>query len=571
MEHIRNFKLLPQASLAQLKQSLGLKMSIAELAFCAKHYTADPTGEISIDALQWIDALACPARTELCKIAVGEMQTDSEACAQAFADAIAKLKELGRDPEKPYTLQDLADLPARYLSALHPGAQAEPVGIDGTNAYYAAKGLAARARLQSPTRHFDLLQALLPSLDTHAAYTDTLMLLCPGEGMDDLTFDAELPLLLRESDASAQLHCICDCGTQSIAHAILHISSGAVINLARLPEGLQSAQALTRCFTGLLLALPQEAAWTLQAQAVARGMQACCFGVADHAGHLIIRNQKDLVFSLHIPYLRSICFIRSYTLRPEDAAYAVQSAYTSELPLRAPQEALTEQEEEEEPTEQLLVRTLPPLRAHNATQAASTSYQATLKCAVLAHCAAVAAGSDPQAVRLRVRLAQNGTRSAASSALLSGLLGLHRFAMELGVPVDTDGELQAQHAGTTVLASAPSDLVLPGTLQGGGRIYLLQATRNADGSPDFDELRTLISYLRRAMLAGKISAARAFADASADDVLLKMAHDVQLLPNPHAVQLAKQNCTYGFLVEATEPLEGDLIALSAPKILANSL
>lgn len=565
---IRNFKLLPQASLAQLKQSLGLKMSVPELVFCAKHYNSRPTGEISIEALRFIDALACPAHTEPCKVAVGEMLTDREDYAQSFADALAKLKELGKEPEKPFTLQDFADLPARYLAALRDNACAEPVGIGGSDASYAARGLATLTRVESPVGHFDLLQELISGLDTHAAYADTLLLLSPSEEMNAQAFDAAVIPLLRGSEAHAQIHCICDCSTQSIAHAVLRISNGAVINLARLPAPLQSTLALTECHAGLLLALPQEAAWKLQEEAAVYNLSACCFGVADHAGYLIIRHQKDTLLSLDQPYLKSICFIRSYTLRLDDTTQTDDRIHPIDLPLRAPAEALAEQE----PAEQLLLRTLPPLRTRNAVYAKATSYHTSIRCAVKAYCTAVAAGSDPRCISLTVRLEQSGPRSAASSAMLSALLGLHRFAMELGVPLHTDAALDCANVGTTVLASAPSDMIIPSTLQGGGRIYLLQPTCDADGLPDFGQLRALISYLRRAITDGKIKSARAFAGITASDALAAMANGrVSVIPNPHTALSASNICPCAFLVEAEDVIEGDLIALSTPENLANSL
>ena len=150
---IQNFNVAPQKSLELLGQRLGLRMSRAELLFCARHYKSRSSGEITIDALRFIDALACPAHISLAKIAIGELLTDHDDIAQTYADAVSKLKALGKDPEKPFTLQDIADLSVRYTAAARSKDVTEPVGFGGTAAQYAARGYGSIDQIKHVVSH----------------------------------------------------------------------------------------------------------------------------------------------------------------------------------------------------------------------------------------------------------------------------------------------------------------------------------------------------------------------------------------------------------------------------------
>lgn len=554
---IQNFHVLPEQSLELLGKRLGLRMSRAELLFCARHYKSRGKGEISVDALRFIDALACPAYVTLDKIAIGELLTDHACVADTFADAVSKLKALGKHPDKPFTLQDIADLSVRYTAAVNQKDITEPIGIDGTAAQYAAKGFDVQFPIESDVARFDVLQPLPTSLQAQAAYADALVLLCPAPDAQSAEFDHAVTALLR-GELGGKIHCVCDTARESIAHAVLRIGSGAVINLARLPEPLDSALALTECRDGLMLALPQDLAPALVQAAQEIGLGAYEMGIVDHAGYLIVRRDKDTLLTLDVPYLKSICFIRSYTLRLND-----KTAHTlpATLPLHVPEDAL---DESCNPGGTVL-RTLPPLRTRNAVYDKQPSFRTAALCALQAYCTAVAAGSDPKRIWLHAHVAQSnqGTMTKAASELLCTLLGLYRLSMELGVPVHTDTAFVQDDSGIAVLASAPSDMVIPAHFRGNGRIYLLAVQSDANGMPVYSELRALISYLRRAMTEGKIKSARAVLGSTPADALAKAdgkACDVIL--NPYGTQMLDTPCTCAFLVEYDSELAGELIALT---------
>lgn len=253
---IQSFNLLPRTSLEQLGMRLGLRMSLPELLFCARHYPMN--GEIAVSTLQFLDALACPAYTPLAKIAVGELITAHAEPAEAFACAIADLKQRRKDPEKPYTLQDFATLALRDTKPTAPCAQC-------------------------------------------AAYGDALVLLHSFEEID--------------ADLTLRVHGICDCTTESPMHAALRLCNGAVWELGRLPAHMQDALLLTKPCDAQLLVLPQDALPALLQAAATRGAQAHIIGVVTHNGTMEIRRDKQIVFSLPTAYLRKLCFIRAYTLQ----------------------------------------------------------------------------------------------------------------------------------------------------------------------------------------------------------------------------------------------------------------
>ena len=554
---IQNFNVAPQKSLELLGQRLGLRMSRAELLFCARHYKGRANGEISIDALRFIDALACPARLRPSKIAIGELLTDHDDIAETYADAISKLKALGKDPQKPFTLQDIADLSVRYTTAAKQKDVTEPIGFGGTAVQYAAQGFGVQIPLECALGHFDLLQPLPILPADHAAYADAILLLFPTEDMDEQAFgDAVTALLCTE--AGDKIHAVCDLASESAAHAVLHLCSGAVLNLADLPDQMQSPLALTSPCTGLLLTLAQDAAPAVLQAAQGLGLCAYDAGTVDHAGYLIIRHGKDTLLTQDISYLRSICFIRSYTLRLEDAG---EYSAPAVLQLRAPSYATDESCNAYD----TVLRTLPPLRTRNAAYLPSTSFRASALCALKAYCTAVAAGNFPGQIWLNAQIlqAKKGGTSRAAADMLSAMLGLYRASMELSVPVKTTAEFTPDQSCVAVMASAPSDTVIPERLQGRGKIYLLSPRFSADGLPVWSELRALIAYLRRAILDGKVKSARVICGSTPADELSEAASKTcGVILNPHGMQILDTPCVCAFLIETDEQLAGELIAVS---------
>ncbi len=536
---IKDFHVLPAQSLELLGQRLGLRMSRAELLYCARHYQSRGNGEISVDELRFIDALACPDKITLDKIAIGELLTDHGYIADTFADAISKLKALGKQPEKPFTMQDIADLSVRYLAAVNQKDITEPVGFGGTAAQYAAQGLGLQSQIETDTTRMDVLQSLGLSLQQQAAYADTLVLLCPADGVSPAAFDEAISALLC-GELGKAIHCICDTAQESVAHAVLRVTAGAVLNLASMPEQYNTPEALAAPCTGLLLALPQDATPALSLNvAQSPAIYAYEIGTVDNAGFLILKHEKDTLFIRDVPYLKSICFIRSYTLRLQDQT---QELLPVAMPLNVPDAAFE--------------------YTRNAVLVREASFRAAMLCAIRAYCTEVAAGCDPKRVWLNAHVLQekHNAVSKAGSALLCALLGLYRFSMELGVPVHTDTAFVTENSSIAVLASAPVNTAISQKLQNSGRIYLLAPLSGEDGMPVYDELRALIAYLHRAMLDGKIKSARFICGNTPAEILAEDHSDAVL--NPYNMQIINTPCPCGFLVQTDAELAGELIAVA---------
>ena len=275
---IHDFNSLPQSSLQTLAQNLGLRTSRAELAFCAKHYKAGSSTEISVQTLRMLDALACPVHVLPSKIAIGEMLTDHGEIAEAYRDAIAKLKMLGKPSDQPITLFDLCDLPARYFQRISGKETSAPE-------------------------------------TTQAQYADALVLLCPDAQATEAIFDSSAAVLLADEEISPLLHFQTHLDRTGILHTVLKASRGAVINLARLPLYLQTQEALATPTHGILLAIAQKDLPLLQQKAQERQLACNYFGVVDQAEKIIIKNGTESLTELGVNYLSAICFVRSYALR----------------------------------------------------------------------------------------------------------------------------------------------------------------------------------------------------------------------------------------------------------------
>lgn len=568
---IRNFNTLPQTSLDILKTNLGLRASSSELLYCARHYSSKSGNDLSTDALRFIDALACPMHVDACKVAVSELLTNEPYVAETYKDFIEKSHALGKPADQPYTLSDVASMPATYLSALQ-GKQAaatEQIGMRCGNASYAPDGYAVQYRLAGEHGGFDVLQRLPLTLQEHAAYADALVLLYPQDEPSPDQYDNALLTLLSDPEVCRSVHCIADCTHTSVAHAVLALGGGAVLNLAKLPEHMQKLEALAKSTGASLLALPQSKVHELEQKAAALSLCLCFFGVVDHAGQLIVRHGKSILLTMDVPYLKSVCFIRSYSLKIEQEAiqYVTDQSilpHAKAVPLVASGYHTVLQALEPGNT---VLRSLSPLRTRNAAYAdlSSNPFHHALMCAADAYCTAVAAGCNPERIALHARLSTRiqGLYSTAMSRSLAALLGLYRFSLETSVKVSTQTELGAKRSDVLVLASAPSDMIIPSTLQGNARIYLLHPLYDEYGMPDLQDLGKMIAYVRTMMCKGVIRSARATCGCTAEQTLADMAgRACGYIPNSERTDALALRYPGAILVEADCELEGLLVAVS---------
>ena len=474
---IGNFGSLPKESLNMLAQNLGLRMSVAELTYCARNYKSKDGKDVSLPVLRMLDALACPARTESDKIAVREMLTDNQEIADTYRDAINKLHAIGHPSDKPITLEDIAKLPVRYLQAL--------------------AGISEQAQTVA-----------------QAEYADALVLLCPLDTDD--TFEPAVTSLLSDEQISSFVHCKANLAYTGILQHALTLCRGAVINVARLPETLQDIETLALPASGTMIALPQSILPTLQQKAEELGILCCYFGVVDHAGALSLKRGTESLAALDFNYLKSLCFIRSYALQLQT----------------------------------------------------NTPFTNALISAGEAYCKAIATGLSPAQICLRADLhaAKQKPLSRSYGDALAALLGLHRFAMELSVRIETCVSFDAQDIALTVTADMPADLA-PTELRGQSRVYLLCPQYDEQGLPVLEDLRKLTAYLHSYAKAGKLEAIWAIGEKIPAELLEQLTQNGGCsVINADCAQKLDQSYQASFMVLTKEPLQGDLIALFAPSV-----
>lgn len=507
---IHHFNTLPKASLEQLQSNLSLCMRLPELSYCSRHYKGRGNGDISVAELLFLDRLACPEHTALSKIAVREMTTDDVYIAATYKDFVDKMGALGKDPEKPYTLQDLASLACRYMNRLMGTSQTAHVGIRQNAAAYAAAGYYALDGQQDVV----LLHPLPVTLFDRAHYADSLVLLVPTQEMDQQAYTAALLSLLSDQEIGKSVHCLCDCTCQSIAHAVLSICGGAVINAAKMPKDMQHVQALTQPLFANLLSLSQKALATLLSKAQELGLDAYEIGIADDAGYLLVKHGKVTLFSGNVSYLRSICFVRSYALQIEPDSY----------------------------------------------------YRALLGAAE-AYCSAIAQGKAKNQLAIYAHLPckQQSAQQTYAQAL-GALLGIHRFCMEAALPAHSTVSFAQDPTDMLITAYAPDSGAMPNALQGKGNVYLLSPLYDEHGLPDFADLYRMCDYLAHMIAQGKIKSARALCGKTPLAVLAEMSEGAcSVLFNPAHADKMDRVFPAAILVEAEGEIAGELIAASLLK------
>ena len=573
---IRNFNTLPQSSLEFVKSNLGLRMTMPELLYAARHYKSRSGSDTDPQTLYFLDALAYPAQIALDKVAISELLTNEPYVAETYRDFIDKSRVLGKDPDKPYTLEDVARMPTRYLRSLAQSSkQALRIGMRRDNVAYAATGHASEYSLACEKGRFDVLEPLPLKLKTHAEYGDALVLLTPGGDMKRAQYDTALAAFLKDREVSACVRCIEDCSGTSIAHAALAMGSGMVLNVGRLPAELQALPALAQATCGNLIALPRDMAEVLERKAAEYALNAVFFGVVDHAGYLIVRNGKDMLLCLDVPYLKSVCFIRTYSLRIEDEAhlYVTQDA---ELPYPRAVPLVTTGHQ---PLLQIANDTQTVLRSQDLMRtscamtvaAGQNPYHSALLCAMNAYCTAVSAGCKPQSISMHAHLHVKRVLpdAQAMGQALAALLGLYRFSMESVTEIDTETDIADHQTELTVLASAPTDMVIPSKAEGGSKIYLLHPLYSEYGMPVWQDFSKMITYLHQQMRAGKIKSARALCDKTVKQALHDMCDGVcDTVINSKYEQTLSLRYPGAVLVESDAGLEGDLIAVCAPRASA---
>ena len=546
---IYNFTKPGPVSIDVIRSKLGLRMSHAELTFCAKHYKSKDGPNISISALRMLDALACPIHISPEKIAVGEMLTSCESVAMAYRDAIDKLNALGRSPETPITLQDIARLPTRFLQKMTGKHMQNRIGAQDSVLAYAAQGYACAYRLDSPYGSFDALTPLPFTPHKQAQYADALVLLYPPDQTAEAAFDHDATMLLYDSELALHVNLAVDIRESSILHAVLDTTKGAVINTARLPEGMQEAEALAAPVHGLFVAIPQSALPLLQSKAAEKGIGCHCFGVADHAGDLIVKSGTQSLFSMDINYLKTLCLIRSYTLRLHENEPQIKHTRTM---LSASATGIAAD-----------MQSTPKDQAANHISLSGAPFAHALTCAADAYCAAVAAGGDPETITLHVRLQATSQkpRSRSFGDALSALLGLHKFSMDTLVQIDTRVTFDANEPSLLVLADLQDRSLIPDTLQGQGYVSLLHPQTDAHGMPDTAELARLASYLHHHIKQGNITGARALCGCTPGQVLDGMtSRGCTLVRNQKYADLLCRKIPGAIIVESKCPTEGELIA-----------
>ena len=175
----------------------------------------------------------------------------------------------------------------------------------------------------------------------------------------------------------------------------------------------------------------------------------------------------------------------------------------------------------------------------------------------------VASGADYN----DISLSSDIPKDLSPADTLSAVLGLYRVETELCIPhkagrigvrgdrIAISAAAKLKHGQTPALLCAPSN-----------RVYLLLPRYNAEGLPDFEDMRKMWRYLRTLCSENNVSSAFATGHDGAATALKAISARCDFIPNPELDPTILEKCAAGgFIVETPFAIEGIFIGKTVAK------
>lgn len=558
---IRRFGTYTPQQLEQMKQDLGIRMKSPKLTFCASYYRITEKRDPSIEELQFLDHFTNDSDFSPLSIAPTELFTNDAFVANTYADVMAKRHELMPDAKTPCTLSEMMHLASTYLERA--GKDAAPSGLLCS----VEKRRTPYTNLSGTTVSLtdsDFCLRILAKQPQPLCTGDLLLLLRPLSKHSVTDPDAPMEKLLTSPALTAQIKQMRRVGKRGLFAEVMSLTSCATVEPERLSETGEPIplSMLVDAYEGdLLVRVSRESYPDFTKTAYEMGVRAAAFAMVTSGTRITVVRPEGLTFSLESRFLRSLFPLRPVSARLGNEHDAKQ-APISHTPRAA-----------------MACKYLHTAVQKHARQTASVGsavctaasvaptqgfFRNALDTALTTVLTLAAAGCDYPAQRLAIsmEIPQNSTDPDVAGACISTLLGVYRLQAELALPaasirLECDPSLAYPRLHTFALAHG--NACPTGFTAAGNHVYCLAPATTADGIPDFDDLRRLLTCLASLRQKGILQSARVLCREAVTDGIRAMtdAHFGCLTPGNEVI--AANVLPLGILIETTEEIAGTKI------------
>lgn len=547
-----NFPKLTESQLKNMINDLGLKLTVSQLKKLQPHYRRVEKRDPTIDELyflgEYFTARDCRSHV------VSDLSTNSKAIAETYADLMEK-REAVLKTDDPPTVGELSEVCAKYLESR---GKSYPIDIKKKNHILShalvLSGRDSDLRLISDG-YGTVCKTPIGALGIKSAKPqkigklkkgDFILLISPAPDMTEKEFTAILAdQVLVTLGSSIKL--LMPMGEQTIIDAVSSIPYGVYLDLDSLYDDENSAselEDLCRRPYGVLAIISANDIVNILGLANETKLKTAVLGSLIGKNKIAVRHGNFPLVTFSRELLNVIKSDIRFSLQHKPDSVPGRLLANFRTVSRAHDIALSSAEASV---------------GKDGESAFITALYSTLT--AIAQC--VASGADYTDIAISYDIPKN----LSPSDTLAAILGIYRAQIELCVNDRADrigiagDRLSVSAAGKLMEGAVPALLFRPEN-----RVYLLLPRYNAEGLPDFEDMRRMWRYLRILCAEGKVSSAFATGHDGAEAALKVISGNLDFVPSPNLDPSILKKCAAGgFIVETLCPIEGVLIGHSAEK------
>lgn len=546
-----NFPRLTEKQLANMIKDVELTLTVPQLKTLQKHYRKIEKRDPTLDELYFLDEYF---GNKNCRhLPVTELTTNSKAIAETYADIMEKRGDLNKEDDAP-TVEELADLSANYLNSR--GKRDSLDDKKDKRSKLRALAVAGRdAELHLAAIGYDIIcktptgaVGVKNKKETKAKKLSTgdfLLLITPSEYMTDNDYTTAVKDLILTDD-NTSIAKIIPVGENTLVDALSTIPYGVYIDLDSLYEEPSTAElsALCKKINGVIAIVKANDIIDIMQLTSVLKLNTAVLGSLIRKNHISVRYNNYPLVTFHRELLTAIINNTSFSLRHNAKSPAGKLTANFRTCSKEHMISLASAESK-------------------IGESDTSPYTTAIYTALTAIAQCVASGAKYTDVTISSYIPQN----LSPSDTLSAVLGLYRAEIEICTPkksaqLGAIGDRIGVSAGAKLTdAPVPAMLCTPGN-----RVYLLSPRYNAEGLPDFEDMRRMWRYLHTLCREGNISSAFAVGHDGALPALRAVSARCDFIPLPDLdASVFEKTAAGGFIVETPCNIEGIFIGHSAEK------
>lgn len=508
--------------LENLRAELGLQMPPQMLRHCQIYYcTREKKRAPKLDEIRLLDLLAA-LPTDGTSVALTELYTNDSFTAVTYADMMNKRREMHPEAASPITLGEAFGMASAYLTRSGKKSclpATSPALLSGEGAFtghaVGVQGSRIALHLNGASRNTGIEQG------------DLFMLVHRGN-MPMWKYRTNIGMLPRSPGISGAVRRVLTVPRQGLLPMLLPLCRGVCFDMRRLSADGSAAPltVLADHFAEYrVFVLPRDRADSISEIVRSAGFRPMIFATA--AGG----ERTQFLFSAYDRCSLETVFLQRMIPRTATAA---------KLPAEQPVPA-------DAVKHKLITDTSCPylssrgkvfperIASGNYTVAGAFcktggAFHSAVETVLTALLSLAASGGRYTEARLAggISLPEDLTEPDRAGEAMAAILGLYRVQTELGVPASAlfwEGLADGKHPELTVYAFAASPALPSRFAAAGNRVYCVTPTRTADGLPDFEALRRLLSELAEWNRRGALCSARVLSREGLTDGLTAMSCD----------------------------------------------